>query len=59
MIIGNVYKFKHSIDTPDLVYLGYNWSGNGFWHQFAKASSPLTVWSEILEDDLWMVEEIV
>tara|TARA_Y100000310_G_scaffold30979_1_gene29404 strand:- start:8734 stop:8925 length:192 start_codon:yes stop_codon:yes gene_type:complete len=57
LIVGNTYKFSHGTDTQTLTYLGYNWSGNGHWHQFSKQGSP-AVWSEITNDDLWMIEEV-
>jgi len=40
-----------------LVYLGNNWSGNGYWHQFAKVESHDVVWCEVLGSDLHMIEE--
>jgi hypothetical protein len=40
-----------------LVYLGRNWSGNGWWHQFAKVTSPGEVWSEVTDSELHMLEE--
>ena len=35
-----------------LVYLGRNWSGNGYWHQFAKIESPGEVWCEVTDADV-------
>lgn len=35
-----------------LVYVGCNWSGNGFWHQFEKVDKPGEVWCEVLDSDL-------
>lgn len=52
--IGGKYNFKNQPEK--LIYLGYNWSGNGYWHQFAKEDSPEEVWSEILTNELWMIE---
>ena len=40
-----------------LMYLGKNWSGNGYWHQFELVSKPGTVWCEVLDSDLHMLEE--
>ena len=42
-----------------LIYLGHNWSGNGYWHQFAKIEDPTRVWCEILDSELHMLEETV
>jgi hypothetical protein len=39
-----------------LVYLGRNWSGNGYWHQFKKIGDPGRVWCEVLDTDLHMLE---
>jgi hypothetical protein len=55
MVIGAPYSFKHLAATR-LIYLGYNFSGNGSWHQFAQAESPEIVWSELTTGDLWLVE---
>ena len=55
MIVGNKYKWKCSHEI--LTYLGYNWSSNGFWYQFALVEKPEEVWCEVLESDLHMLEE--
>ena len=48
------------IGQPErLIYLGHNWSGNGYCHQFAKVESPNSVWCEVLNADLKMFEETV
>lgn len=39
-----------------LVYLGYNFSGNGYWHQFALVEKPTKVWCEVLTADLHLLE---
>lgn len=55
LVKGKKYNW---IDQPDrLVYLGGNWSGNGYWHQFAKVDSPDVVWCECLYSDLKLIEE--
>ena len=55
LCVGGKYNW---INQPErLVYLGNNWSGNGYWHQFAKIESPLIVWCEVLDADLTMIEE--
>jgi|LakMenEpi03Aug12_release.lakeMendotaPanAssembly.Ray.scaffolds.fasta_scaffold1123878_2 hypothetical protein len=53
---GQEYVWKHN-KTPVLIYLGRNWSGNGYWHQFSKVEEPSTVWCEVLDADLHMLEE--
>ena len=53
--IGGYYNWKHQPER--LVYLGYNFSGNGFWHQFAKVESPEEIWCECLDYDMRMIEE--
>lgn len=55
MMIGGKYNW---VNQPErLVYIGRNWSGNGYWDQFAKIESPSVVWCEILDSDLSMIEE--
>ena len=53
--IGGKYNFRGQ--ATRLVYLGRNWIGNGFWHQFARVERPDLVWSEILDSDLHMIVE--
>ena len=38
MNIGGKYNWKGQPDR--LIYLGRNWSGNGYWHQFKKDRRP-------------------
>jgi hypothetical protein len=58
MQVGCHYKFKHEEDLSKLlVYVGYNWSGNGRWHQFELKSERGKVWCEITDNDLRMIEE--
>ncbi|MBU3577554.1 hypothetical protein [Polynucleobacter sp. UK-Kesae-W10] len=55
MNVGGKYNW---IGQPErLVYLGFNWSGNGFWHQFALVDSPDKVWCEVLGRYLRLIEE--
>lgn len=54
MVIGKTYKFKYSPEI--LTYIGKNWSGNGYWHQFEKVDNRGTVWCELLDRDLAMIE---
>ena len=55
MIIGGKYKWIGQRER--LIYLGNNFSGNGYWHQFAKVDSPDDVWCEIQPDQLSSIEE--
>jgi hypothetical protein len=57
MVVGNKYNWKGQKER--LIYLGYNFSGNGYWHQFAKIESPTKIWSEVLKSELHMLEETV
>ncbi|WP_339898227.1 hypothetical protein [uncultured Gilvimarinus sp.] len=54
-IKGGKYNWQNQPER--LVYLGYNFSGNGYWHQFAKVESPDVIWCEVLTSDLHMLEE--
>lgn len=57
MKIGGRYNWRNQPER--LVYLGKNWSGNGYWHQFALTSKPEEVWCEVLDGDLERFEETV
>ena len=52
---GGKYNWRGQAER--LVYLGRNWSGNGYWHQFEKVDAPGVVWCEVLDADLSMIEE--
>ena len=53
-------KYNWKGQPERLVYLGFNWSGNGYWHQFALVDDPLkVVWCEIPQSDLHMIEETI
>lgn len=52
---GGLYRFKGQPER--LKYVGHNWSGNGYWHQFELEGKP-GVWAEVLTSDLWMIEPI-
>jgi len=54
MAINERYNFTNQEER--LIYVGYNFSGNGHWHQFEKTSNPGIVWSELQNNDLWMIE---
>jgi hypothetical protein len=54
MVVGEKYNFKGQSER--LVYLGENWSGNGYWHQFEKVNEPNIIWSEMQNSDLCMIE---
>ena len=56
--IGKQYCWNHE-PWKALVYLGNNWSGNGYWHQFALADDPeQKVWCEITDKELPLIREI-
>ena len=38
MKIGGKYNWKGQPER--LIYIGRNWSGNGYWHQFEKVGEP-------------------
>jgi hypothetical protein len=50
MQIGGRYNWRNQPER--LVYLGRNWSGYGYWHQFAKVEEPHKVWCEVLDDQI-------
>lgn len=54
MYVGERYNWRNQPER--LIYLGCNWSGNGYWHQFAKVESPRVVWCEVLDTELHMIE---
>ncbi len=51
------YRYNWINQPERLIYLGHNWSGNGYWHQFAKVEQPDVVWCEVLTSDLPLMEE--
>ncbi len=53
--IGTKYNWKNQPER--LVYLGYNWCGDGYWHQFALVERPDVIWCEVLPRDMHMLEE--
>lgn len=53
--IGGKYNWPGQPER--LVYIGRNWSGNGYWHQFEKIDHPGVVWCEVTDGDLHMLEE--
>lgn len=53
--IGGKYNWRYQPER--LVYLGYNWSGNGYWHQFSLVSDPSVVWSEVTDYELEYIVE--
>lgn len=55
MVKGGRYNWCGQPDR--MIYLGKNWSGNGYWHQFKKIGDPREVWCEVLDGDLQMIEE--
>jgi hypothetical protein len=56
MVVGKPYNWIGQQER--LVYLGFNFSGNGRWHQFAKVDDPeRNVWCEVTSDQLDQFEE--
>jgi hypothetical protein len=56
MVIGDAYNYKYQSER--LVYVGYNFSGNGHWHQFEQIGKD-DVWAELTTDDLKLIERTV
>lgn len=52
LIMHAKYKFKGQSDV--IQYIGKR----GSWHQFEKVGE-WGVWAELLETDLWMIEEVL
>ena len=57
LCVGQTYNFQNQSER--LEYLGYNWSGNGYWHQFEKISEPGVVWCEVQNSELALLEKTV
>lgn len=56
MVKGGHYNWRGQPER--LMYLGYNWSGNGYWHQFAKVGDfTHDVWCEVKTSDLSSFEQ--
>jgi len=55
LYIGEECNFKNQPEK--LKYIGKNWSGNGYWHQFEKIGIQ-GVWCELLDSDLHMIEKV-
>lgn len=53
--IGGRYNWKGQPER--LIYMGRNWSGNGYWHQFALVDKPNKVWCEVQDNELDGFEE--
>jgi len=57
MIKGERYNWKNQKER--LIYLGFNWSGNGYWHQFVLVEEPNKIWCEVLTNQLESFERTV
>jgi len=56
MDIGSHYNWKNDPDTR-LEYLGYNFSGDGRWHQFSlEGDERKKVWCEITDREIPLIE---
>lgn len=58
LVKGKKYRFKYTAEeNPEPIeYAGYNFSGNGYWHQFKKDGE---VWTELSDSDLELIEPVV
>jgi len=54
MVLHGNYNFINQEER--LIYLGHNFSGNGYWHQFALDDGKGKVWCELLTSDLHLIE---
>lgn len=57
MRVGGRYNWRGQPER--LIYLGKNWSGNGYWHQFSLVSEPDAVWCEVTDSDIARFEATV
>jgi hypothetical protein len=53
--IGGKYNWVYQPER--LIYMGYNWSCNGYWHQFALVEKPTEVWCEVQDSDISSFEK--
>ena len=60
MVKGGKYRFRYTAtdDVKVLIYIGRNFSGNGYWNQFELESKPGEVWSELTDEDLNLIMEV-
>ena len=54
LTIRERYNWKNQSER--LIYLGNNFSENGYWHQFSKIEEPGIVWCEVRHSELVMIE---
>ena len=50
LVLGKNYRWVGQKEV--LTYIGRNWSGNGYWHQFKKVDEPGRGWCEVTDQDL-------
>jgi hypothetical protein len=48
-------KYNFIGQSERLIYIGENWSGNGYWHQFEKVGEA-GVWCEMQDDKTHLLE---
>lgn len=53
LVRGTLCHFRNQ--PVRLKYMGKNWSGNGYWHQFERVGKQ-GVWCELQDADLAMIE---
>jgi hypothetical protein len=51
------HKYKLTHDFGLLMYTGKEWVLGGWLYKFSLVSSPMTIWAELEEIDLDMLEE--
>jgi len=59
LILKKGEKYNWMNQKERLIYLGLNFSGNGFWHQFALVDSPTDIWCECQPSDLLNIEPTI
>ena len=57
IVLHESYNFQHQRER--LKYLGFIYSGNGYWHQFEKIDDPGVVWCEVQSNELSLLEKSV
>lgn len=55
IVLHETYNFQNQPER--LKYLGFNYSGNGYWHQFEKVDDPGVVWCEVQSSELVLIEK--
>lgn len=56
LVVGD--RYKHKQGSIVVIYLGHNWSRDGYWHQFARVEEPNIVWTEFKASGLRGLEHV-